>query len=103
MRYIDLDLIKKHLLIDEFWDGDDILLEAYGTAAEEVVEKYLDCPLTDNEDEDGNIPRALISAILLMVGHYYNQREAVTNISAVEVPLGFKLIIDLFKNQEKPF
>jgi uncharacterized phiE125 gp8 family phage protein len=45
----------------------------------------------------GQVPADLEAAVLLMVGHLYMNREAVTPDTAREVPLGVKTITDRYR------
>lgn len=48
----------------------------------------------------GQIPKALISAVRLMLGHLYRHREAVvTGIVATDLPLGFADLCALYRLQ----
>lgn len=44
----------------------------------------------------GTVPAAVKVAILLMAGHYYRFREALTDAPAKELPYGFRAVCDLF-------
>lgn len=97
MAYVALTYLKKQLNIEsDFTDDDDyiMLLEA---AAEQVVEKYTDYPLEKYEDENHNIPQALVHAIALWVATNYAIRESVSQ-GFSETPHSFELLIDLFRN-----
>jgi len=48
---------------------------------------------------DGDIPRMLRQAMLLILGHFYNNREStVMGVNVTEIPLGFKYLISPYKN-----
>ena len=97
-NYIDLDTIKKHLNLDSFWHGDDFILSQYSQIAQDIVEKNIDYPLEDLEDEDGDIPSGLAGAILLYIGTLYDNRESVNHSTTTELPLGFRYILDSYRN-----
>ena len=42
MEYLNLDLIKKHLNIDEDFHDDDDYLKILGDVAEQVTERHID-------------------------------------------------------------
>ncbi|RZU39333.1 head-tail connector protein [Edaphobacter modestus] len=44
-----------------------------------------------------NCPRAVMAAMLLMVGHLYEHRETVSELSLKEIPLGIKSLLDTVK------
>ena len=99
--YIDLQTIKKHLNIDtEFTEDDDYLMMLEGVA-EISVEKHIDKKLTQLEDGEGNLPSPLKQAMLLFIGNMYLSRESVTFGNAVEIPLSYNYLLDLYKDYSK--
>lgn len=96
--YVDIDTVKRHLNIDCFFDGDDLILGTYIQIAQDVVEKNIDCDLELFEDENGDLPSGLIGAILLYIGLLYENREAVQRGNALKLPLGFEYILDNYRN-----
>jgi uncharacterized phage protein (predicted DNA packaging) len=72
MRYLTLELCKKHLYVDH--NEDDVLIEMYASSAENNIEKKIERPLEDLE-KDGRLPEDLVNAILLFLGSMYNNRE----------------------------
>ena len=98
MRYLNLEILKKHLNIDSNFDDDDFYLNALYDAAEDVVSKKLDRPLSDLENEDGMIPAAVCQAMLLWIGTMYAFRESVSSTNLVSVPHAFDMLIDVYKN-----
>lgn len=93
MATLTLDLVKQHCRVDDYVDEDD-LLALYMSAAQARV-------LTDiNQEEsavlelgDGEWPAPLVQAALLLIGHWYNQREAVASTSTSVVPHGYDALI----------
>lgn len=76
MKYLEIDYIKQHSRID--YDCEDALIDLYGNAAEEAVEKLL---ARDYDDivktfgtEEEPVPAAIINATLLVCDHLYNHR-----------------------------
>lgn len=98
MDYLDLDTIKKHLNIDSSFTDDDVYITALGEAAEDVVCRFIDQPLSMLEDESGKIPKPLIFAMLLWVGTVYAIRESVSSSNMVPVPHSFEMLCQLYKN-----
>ena len=47
MTYLSLEDVKKHLNLDEEFTADDTYISALADAAEELVSKYIDYPLTE--------------------------------------------------------
>ena len=90
MAFVTLSLLKSHVRADDF-DTDDELLEHYAEVATEKVLTDTNRSASDYEDEDP--PLALQQAVLLLAGHYYNQREAVSSGSMSSVPEGYSALI----------
>lgn len=91
--------IKAHLKVDS--DDEDSLIEAYASAAVDYVERFCDGALvgTLTPPVEGEISaREVIftsgiwAAMLLLIGHWYVNREAAAqNLS--EVPLGVEALL----------
>lgn len=97
MTYLTLEQIKQHLNIDSDYTGDDNYLTSLGEVVEMVVEKHIDNSL-NALCEGGVLPPPLQLAMLLLIGNYYNTREAVAFVSSSEIPLSYNYLLDLFKN-----
>lgn len=97
-NYLDIDTIKQHLNLDENFDADDLYLMALRDAAKEVVEKYIDYPLSQLEDEDGKLPAALNHAMLLWIASMYAIRESVSASNITPVAHSFELLCSLFRD-----
>lgn len=98
---ISLERAKQHLRV--VTDDDDALIEALITAAREHAEHYQNRVFVSDDAEievevPGELERA---AMLLLVGHLYENREAV-NIGNIvtEVPVGIKSL--LYFNRKVP-
>lgn len=97
MTYLNLELIKTHLNLQNFSD-DDKYLQHLGSAVEFVVERDIDKKLTTIAQENGGeLPPSLLHAMLLMLGTYYANRENVSYASCVEVPKTYAYICDLYR------
>ena len=70
-------------------------------ACENAVSRHIDRPLSTLEDDNGNLPPALKQATMLLVGNFYNNREADAYSTVVEVPLGYRYLLDLFMDYKK--
>lgn len=105
MGYLTLAEVKKHLNIDSAFTDDDTYLTALATAAEDVVSKYIDYPLTQLEDAQRGIPDALKYAMLLWIGTIYAVRESVATSNMTKMPHSLELLCDLYRdyklNEEK--
>lgn len=78
---VDLAQAKLHLRVTSA--SEDVLIQAYVDAAAEWIRGYV----TD-EIDDSNPPADLIVAQLLLIGHSYQNREAVSSDRLTELPLG---------------
>ena len=96
--YIDTVILKKHLNIDETWVEDDEYIKALCLAAENAVENHIARPLSEITDEHGKLPPAVKHAILLLVGHFYANRESVSFASASEIPLAYQYLLQPYKS-----
>ena len=96
--FIDTVILKKHLNIDEDFISDDEYLKALCKAAECAVENHIARPLSEIVDEHGRLPAAVKHAILLLVGHFYSNRESVSFASASEIPLAYQYLLQPYKS-----
>lgn len=96
--YLDLEIIKKHLNLDDDFVADDEYLKQLAEVAENAVSIHIDRDFSELEDVEGNLPPALQHALLLLIANYYNNRESVTNVSANNIPFSYNYLLDLFKN-----
>lgn len=95
--YIDLDTIKRHLIIDH--NDDDLLLADLETVAEDAVRRDLNLySLKDIEDCSGMLPASVIQAMLLLIGTLYANRESVSYGQAHPVPHSYEYLLDLARN-----
>lgn len=97
MATVDLKLVKQHVRADDFAD-DDEYLTALLAAAEEYVQKATNRTETELlELGGGKLPPMLQQAVLLTVGHWYNQREAVSGVQMAEVPYTMQALIKPYR------
>lgn len=80
MRYLTLELCKRHLYVE--YSEDDSYIEQCAESAEDAVEAHLQAPLETYEDAEGKLPAAIIRGMLLLVGSYYANREGYTSYDA---------------------
>jgi uncharacterized phage protein (predicted DNA packaging) len=90
---------KDHLRVDTA--DEDTLIQLYLNAAEKAASNQLNRNLYASDvgtDTDGLIMTdAVKAAVLLLVGHWYANREAVTAVQGTnirELPLAFSWLID---------
>ena len=89
MKIVTLEMAKDHLRIDEITHE----LSIYITAAEELAQEFLNRRVYDvsvpEDDPTGIVANSLITAaILLILGHLYENRETVTDKPLNNVPMG---------------
>lgn len=83
---IELSLVKTHLRVDH--GDEDALIQGYLDAALAHVEQHCDRVLVEAPvlPEEMGLTKDVQQAVLLLVGHWYANREAVAS-GLVEVPL----------------
>lgn len=97
MATVDIALLKMHVRADDFSD-DDAYLQHLLDAAEQYV-----CEATNRTGEElaelggGKLPVTLQQAVLLIAGHWYNQREAVSGVQMAEVPYTLQALIKPYR------
>lgn len=85
---IDLLDAKTHLRIDH--DDDDSYIEALILVAQE----YITGIITDPVEGVPEVTETQRHAARLLIGHWYEHREAASEVSIVEVPFAVRLLID---------
>lgn len=98
--YLSLELIKNHLNIDSQFTADDDYLIGLADVAITVIEKHIDHSLSDLL-VDGNLPKPIQQAALLFIGNMYANRESIAFANAVEIPLSYNYLLDLYKDYSK--
>lgn len=92
---IDLANVKMHLRVDG--DEEDALIGGYVEAAKAHVEQHCDRRLVETvpvEPEEMGLTRDVEQAILLLVGHWYANREAVAvGTIATAMPLAVERLL----------
>jgi uncharacterized phage protein (predicted DNA packaging) len=101
MRFLDLDIIKKHLNLDQDFNDDNMLLESYADAAEKSIENFIDCDLENTLDTEGELPKPLLCSMLLMIGDLYTVRQSISATSFVKVPRTLEMLIEPYINYKK--
>ncbi|MEQ1406153.1 head-tail connector protein [Neorhizobium sp. Rsf11] len=83
MAIVDLDDMKEHLRV--LYDDDDALITSKIDAAQAHLESLLGYTI---ETEFTTVPSDVIEAVMLLVGHWYENREAsVVAATIVDTPL----------------
>ena len=100
MTCIPLELAKKHLNLDEDYTEDDEYILGLIGASKGAVEMALNASLDRLAEENGGeVPMAIIQAILLMVGNWYQNRE-ITGSKVAALPYNFEYLINLYKHYD---
>lgn len=100
MTCIPLELAKKHLNLDEDYIEDDEYIVGLIGAAKGAVEMALNASLDRLAAENGGeVPMAIIQAILLMVGNWYQNRE-ITGSKTAALPYNFEYLINLYRHYD---
>lgn len=95
--YITLEEAKKHLLVDPDFNEDNEYIQALINTAEEAVSLNINTKLTAIAD-GGELPSSVKSAVLLLIGSLYANREPVAYTAVNKVPYTFDYLIALNKN-----
>jgi uncharacterized phage protein (predicted DNA packaging) len=108
---LELDIIKQHVRLEPDETEDDALLDTYATAAARLVESHTGRTLYATtsavpKDGSGNVTdlHALVldddisTAMLLLIGHWYANRESVVQGTTSELPMGVKALIEPYRH-----
>ena len=112
---LDLSIIKPHVRLELDETDEDVLLETYATAAQRLVENRTGRTLyategeipTDSETGEPTDTSALVldddltTAMLLLIGHWFENREAVVigSITA-ELPMAVEALIGPYRHYQ---
>ena len=93
-----LEQIKRHLNIDdEFTEDDEYIMSLYEVAVD-LVQRHIDMTFDELTAKDGEVPKPLLHAVLLMIGNFYANRESVTYASVSEVPMSAQYILRMYRD-----
>lgn len=83
---------------------DATLLELYADTAEEQIEVDINRPLSELIPEgESSYPKKIKLAVLLLVGHWYRNREAFSTVEMKEVPKTYNTLVASFRDFAKPY
>jgi uncharacterized phage protein (predicted DNA packaging) len=92
--------LKEHLsFTDDIGSADDALLARLIDGAQNHIERLLGFKIEDTfggEDQDP-IPPALVEAVAQLAAHWYDQREASSDLALREVPFGLREIVTEYR------
>lgn len=105
MAMIELATVREHCRIDDDDTSEDSLLDLYTGAAKRYVEKWTRRKLYETNADPGfdtDEDRLLVdddvrTAMLLLIGHWFSNREAVSANSANEVPLAVEALLQPYR------
>lgn len=101
MATVDLALLKKHVNADDF-TADDTYLQHLLDAAEAHVIAATNRTVAELMVPGPTIgttvlPAQLQHAVLMLAGHWYNQRESVSGVQMAEVPYTLQSLIKPYR------
>lgn len=97
MAVVSLALFKKHVRADDFADDDEYLEHLLATAEVSIITAT---NRTEQELIDGNggeFPAPLKHAVMMLAGHWYNQRESVSTVQMHEVPDALQALVKPYR------
>lgn len=99
MQYLNLDILKKHLNIDNCFHDDDEYITSLGDVAEEMVATHLDNKLDIiAADNDNKLPMPIKHAMMLLVANLYQNREGIAFASVQDIPHSYDYLLAQYKN-----
>lgn len=98
---ITLEEAKRHLEVDADYTGDDQLITDIILDVQDIAESDLCVDFTEIQIE-GELPRTIKRAMLLLIGSYYKSREnEIQNNESTQMANGYRRLISNFRNYEK--
>lgn len=96
--YIQLDLAKKHLNIEEDFTDDDEYILSLIEVAESAVRVHVNEDFASIAEKNGGcLPPPILQAALLMIGNMYQNREPIGTKNQA-LPFNYQYLIDLYRN-----
>lgn len=92
MLHVSVELFRKHSAVTSDND-DDIYLAHLLKTAQQAVESDINHSLSSYEEDGGEIPIALIHAIILYAANLYENRETVAYGLATARPYNYSALI----------
>jgi uncharacterized phage protein (predicted DNA packaging) len=96
--YIQLDLAKKHLNIEDDFIEDDEYILSLIEVAESAVRVHINESFASIAEKNGGVlPPPILQATLLMIGNLYQNREIIGSKN-IALPYNYQYLIDLYRN-----
>ncbi len=97
MAVVSLALFKKHVRADDFADDDEYLEHLLATAEVSIITATNRTEQELIDDNAGEFPAPLKHAIMMLAGHWYNQRESVSTVQMHEVPDALQALVKPYR------
>ena len=97
MAIVSLELFKKHVRADDFADDDEYLEHLLATAEVSIITATNRTEKELAESNNGEFPLPLKQAMMMLAGHWYNQRESVSTVQMHEVPDSLQALIKPYR------
>ncbi|ORM60122.1 hypothetical protein PRCB_11785 [Pantoea rodasii] len=94
---ITLAEVKRHCRIEDDYDYEDTLIEAYIAAALEVCQKHIGKRF-DSDTPDINFNPALKVGCMMYISQLYEYRTTISDIEAKEIPLAISALWSAFRD-----
>lgn len=94
-----IEELKKHLNVD--FPEDDDLIYSYYLSAVACIEVYLQAPLDDYRDSNGDLMNNIVHAIRLLVGTWYAFREDAVVAATTTLPMGVSALLTPMKRFDR--
>lgn len=103
--FVSIDKVRSHLNLDEYYHEDDEYIVHLVGAAEDATALRLNVKSLGQlmNPDTGYLPESVNHSILLLVGNWYANREAVSNLNVNRLSYGYDFLADLNKNYKAPF
>lgn len=97
-----IEELRLQCRIDEDDDSEDALLTIYVGAARRSAENFTNRKLYDDSVPEDQSEGLLITddiklAIMLVVGHWFENREDSSEVQKLSIPLGFKALLEPYR------
>lgn len=90
-RYTTIERLKVQAVVET--DDKDEELSGYLAAAEAATEVKLQRPLSELEDESGNLPDDIVQAIYLLAASWVANKEASAPVQMRSIPYGYEFLV----------